>query len=364
MRAVAFVVALVLPGAAFGQAAKKVDVTECVGRGLEFLKKKQWADGHWEAARGQYPTVCTALAGLAFLMEGSNLREGKYSDQIARAVDWFLVKSQANGLLGTPQNPTESSRYMYGHGYGLLFLASAYGEEADVARRKAMEKLLRKAVTFTVEAQTRQGGWGYVTAAAGGGFDEGHVLVIQLQGLCAARNAGIPVPKACVGKAMEYFRKSTTVRGGIVYHLGAAGPPPAEGGERPAVTAGGVVSAFCSGLGDEKTLAAWVRYCREAIWNDGRVAPAGGHDDFQTYYFAQVVFALGEDRYGEIVPNDPKGKWVVWSKYRDNLYRYLRESQAADGGWAGGFDGDGLIVTSFRLHLLQLENNLLPPYHR
>ena len=32
----------------------------------------------------------TALAGMALLMEGSTLREGKYSDNIRKAVDWLM----------------------------------------------------------------------------------------------------------------------------------------------------------------------------------------------------------------------------------------------------------------------------------
>src|SRR5258708_4415212 len=49
-------------------------VEEAVEEGLKYLKRTQQADGHWEAQGGQYPTTMTALAGMAFLMEGSTLR--------------------------------------------------------------------------------------------------------------------------------------------------------------------------------------------------------------------------------------------------------------------------------------------------
>ena len=111
---------------------KKVDkkrVEESIEKGLEYLKKTQAQDGHWEAAGGQYPTSMTALAGMCFLMEGSTLKEGKYSDQVKLAVEWFLKpnRQQPDGLLGDVRNPTEATRYMYGHGFGTMFLASAYG---------------------------------------------------------------------------------------------------------------------------------------------------------------------------------------------------------------------------------------------
>ena len=100
-------------------AKKKTDVDATVEKGLEWLKRNQEADGHWAAQGGQYPTTMTALAGMCFLMEGSTLREGKYSDQLLKAVDWIMKRAQPNGLLGNPNNPTEASRYMYGHGFAL-----------------------------------------------------------------------------------------------------------------------------------------------------------------------------------------------------------------------------------------------------
>src|ERR1700730_2645566 len=92
-----------------------------VQKGLEWVAKQQHRDGHWEAIGGQYPSAMTALAGMVLLMEGSTIREGKYADRIRRAVDWLMERSQRNGLLANPNNAVEMGRYMYGHGFGLLF---------------------------------------------------------------------------------------------------------------------------------------------------------------------------------------------------------------------------------------------------
>ena len=164
-----------------GAKKKNADVDIMVDKGLGWLKKTQAPDGHWEAAGGQYPTTMTALAGMCMLMEGSTLREGKYSENLEKAVNWFMQRTQANGLLGNPNNPTEASRYMYGHGFGLLFLASVYGEEEDVERRKKLETILKKAVEFTGNAQTNRGGWGYMSAKDGANFDEGSTTITQIQ---------------------------------------------------------------------------------------------------------------------------------------------------------------------------------------
>ena len=209
----------------------KKEIEAAITKGLDYLKKSQMPDGHWEAQGGQYPTTMTALAGMAFLMEGSTLKEGKYSDQVKKAVDWFLApaRQQPNGMLGDVRNPTEQTRYMYGQGFGTMFLASVYGEEEDKEQREKLEKLLKKAVEFICKAQTSKdhkkaegktvkiGGWGYVSATEGNNFDEGSVTITALQGLRAARNAGIPVPKENIDRAVDYLEACTTPKGGIIY---------------------------------------------------------------------------------------------------------------------------------------------------
>src|SRR5262245_29971054 len=77
---------------------------ETIRKGLEWLVKQQYKDGHWDVQGGQYPTPMTALAGMALLMEGSTVREGKYAKNIRRAADWLMERSQKggnrNGLIG------------------------------------------------------------------------------------------------------------------------------------------------------------------------------------------------------------------------------------------------------------------------
>lgn len=338
---------------------KKLDADQMVEKGLEWLKRNQAADGHWEAQGAQYPTTMTAIAGMALLMEGSTLREGKYSDNLVKAVNWFLVRSQPNGLLGNPSNPTEASRYIYGHGFGLMFLASVYGEEDDEDRRKKLEQVLKRAVDFTCKAQTDKGGWGYVSALEGGNFDEGSTTITQLQALRAARNAGIPVPKKTIDNSVEYLRKCTTPRGGIIYNLSSGGIA-ASGQERPPITAAAVACAFSSGQYNDEYAKKWIQYCKENIpYAKGRLS----HDEYQSYYFAQAIYVLGDDRYGQMFPKVAKADWLTWSAYREAMYEYLKGQQAADGSWSGGYIGP-VFSTATNLTILQLEKGILPIYHR
>src|SRR5207248_3137723 len=81
---------------------------------------------------------------------------------------------------------------------------------------------------------------GYVSSADGSNFDEGSVTITQLQGLRAARNAGIPVPKETITRAMEYLEACTTTKGGVIYSYAGSGGAAAAGQERPPITAAAV----------------------------------------------------------------------------------------------------------------------------
>ncbi|MBY0523360.1 MAG: terpene cyclase/mutase family protein [Gemmataceae bacterium] len=330
-----------------------------IDKGLEWVAKAQSRDGHWDANGGQYPTTMTSLAGIVLLMEGSTMREGKYAEKIRKAVDWLLDRTQRNGLIGNPNNATETGRYMYGHGFSLLFLASVCGEEEDADRRKKLEEVLTRAVEFCGKSQTDRGGWGYVSAADGGGFDEGSVTITQLQGLRAARNAGIVVPKTIIDKSREYLRKCTTPKGGIIYSLanGAA----MNGGERPALTAAAVACSFSSGEYSDDYAKKWIEYCRTAI-PIGQVTRQG-HDEYLHYYFGQALYILGDKGYAKLFPKTDEKDHMTWSKYKKAMFEHLVKTQTNEGSWTGGYIGP-IYSTSVYLTLLQLENSTLPIYQR
>jgi hypothetical protein len=332
---------------------------KAIDKGLEWVAKAQHRDGHWDANAGQYPTTMTALGGMALLMEGSTMREGKYAEKVRKAVDWLMDRCQRNGLIGNPNNPTESARYMYGHGFALLFLSQVYGEEEDGDRRKKLETILTKAVDFTGKAQTPRGGWGYVSSADGGGFDEGSVTVTQVQGLRAARNAGIEVPKGIIDKAHEYLKKCTTERGGVIYSLAHGGA--AMGGERPPLTAAALATVFSAGQYNSPLAKKWLIYCKTNI----PIAQVGrsGHDEYMQYYYAQALYILGDKGYKKLFPDGKDSDALTWSQYRKQMFDHLVKSQGADGSWSGGYIGP-IFSTTTHLTILQLDNGTLPIYQR
>src|SRR5271166_3058254 len=73
-----------------------------ISRGLDWLANSQSSRGHWAAGESRYPTSMTALSGTALLLEGSTTTQGKYQQNIKRAVDYLVSRSRANGLIGDP----------------------------------------------------------------------------------------------------------------------------------------------------------------------------------------------------------------------------------------------------------------------
>ena len=241
----------------------------------------------------------TGLAGIALLMEGSTVREGKYSTQIRKCADWLMERSMRggnrDGLVGNPDHPTETGRYMYGHGFATLFLACVYGDEEDRDRREKLKDILTRAVKYIGNAQSTQGGWFYTSKVDGHDQDEGSVTITEMQALRAARNAGIPVPKAIVKKAHDYLKNSTTAQGGVVYSLGRGGVGAPLGGERPALTAAAIACLFSAGEYKDELCKKWFKHCQRKPFRPAAAAFAWGTMNTPTTTTLRAVYSLGDD---------------------------------------------------------------------
>ncbi len=341
---------------------------ETVRKGLEWLAKQQQSDGHFAANGNQYPVSMTALSGMALLMEGSTIREGKYAPQIKKAAEWLMDRSmrgQRDGLIGNTDNPTEAGRYMYGHGFATLFLACVYGDEDNEKRRERLKDILTRAVKYIGNAQSTQGGWFYTSKADGHDQDEGSVTITQVQALRAAKNAGIAVPKDFIKKAQDYLKHSTTERGGVVYSLGRGGMRAAAGGERPALTAAAISCGFSAGEYKSDLVKKWFKYCQTAV-PIGLGGVRVGHDEYTHYYYAQAVYILGETGWEKLFGPTPENDRLTWSKYKAAMFDRLQSMQHQDGSWpsGGGFSVGPVYSTAVYLSIMQLDKAALPIYQR
>jgi hypothetical protein len=336
------------------------NVQKAIDKGLEYLAKNQSKGGYFEGNGGQYPVALTSLAGMALLMEGSTLREGKYSDNVRRIVDFLMERTQRNGMIGNPNNLQEAQRYTYGHGFALLFLSCVYGEEEDGDRRQKLEEVLTKAVDFCGKAQTSRGGWGYVSAADSGDFDEGSVTITQLQALRAARNVGIVVPKGIIDKARKYLEDSTTASGGVLYR-------PGQPGERPALTAAAVACGFSVGEYESAIVKKWIKSAHQSIGALGAGSGRFGHDEYAHFYFSQAVYTLGDEGYAKLFPGTVAKDCLTWTKYKETNFKNMVAAQNEDGTWTGNSPWarfGAVYTTAIYLCILQLDKGVLPIFQR
>src|SRR5438445_291074 len=80
------------------------------------------------------------------------------------------------------------------------------GSASDLS--KQVHEVLEGAVKLSLASQTSKGGWGYSFAGERlYGLDEASTTITQIQGLRAARNAGISVPSKAISRAVEYVRQ-------------------------------------------------------------------------------------------------------------------------------------------------------------
>jgi len=341
---------------------------DMVRKGLEWLAKQQQRDGHWGANGNGYPVSMTALAGMALLMEGSTLRAGKYKDHLVKATDWILSRCQKggarDGLIGKTENNNEAARYMYGHGFATLFLASVYGDAVNAQQQDKIKDALQRAVKYTINAQGSKGGF-YYTAKGdppGTDRDEGSVTITQVQALRACRNAGIPVPKAVIKNVYKYLKECTSPRGSVYYSLQSRM-------ERPPITAAAIACLFNAGEYKDDLGKKWLKHCQQTIPAQ-LGAPQGGirigHDEYTHYYWGQCIYMLGDKGWEKLFGPAAEADRITWSKYRDNLFDQLMKIQNADGSFNsnGGFGVGPVYSTSMWLTVLQLDRGLLPIYQR
>src|SRR5262249_26040943 len=227
-----------------------------------------------------------------------------------------------------PNLPGEAGRYMYGHGFALLFLSCVYGEGEDANQRRKLERVLVRAVEFTRDAQTTRGGWGYVPARNSHHFHAGSVAVTRVQALRPARNAGIKAPPDAIKDALKYLQDATGPDGGVVYNLAGGGSG------RPPLTAAALACGFSAGDSKVALIRQWFKFCQRQVprLSSSRL----GYDEYTHYYYGQALYLLGDDGYAKLFPGSKEADRLTWTKYRAHTFDFLKQTQSAEGCWTSG----------------------------
>jgi hypothetical protein len=304
-----------------------------IERGLEWLAARQNPDGSF-GAHPQYSgnVSVVGLCGLAMLASGSTPTRGPYAAEIARAVEYLQHHTRDDGLILNPDYPSQGP--MYGQGFGLLFLAEAYGMTADDQRLKP---LLSAAIELVVNTQNPQGGWRYQPVP-----DEADisVTVCQVMALRSAKNAGFFVPADTIDRAVTYIKHLQNADGGFSYRW--------EDERLSAFprSAGAVVALQSAGIYQGPEIDSAIEYL-ETFRPDRR-----GHETFNYYlyghyYGVQAMWFVGGER------------WQRWfPSVRDDMIA----RQLPAGSWESPYSDE--YGTAMALIMLQMPNNILPIFQR
>src|SRR5207244_12445218 len=124
-----------------------------------------------------------------------------------------------------------------------------------------------------------------------------------------------------------------------------------SGGERAPLTVAAVACMFSAGEYNSGLAKQWLRYCQANI----PIAQVGrfGHDEYTHYYYAQVLYILGEQRFPKLFPEAKESEQLTWSKYRKAIFDDLARTQSSDGSWMGGCAGP-IFATTVYLSRLSL----------
>jgi hypothetical protein len=300
---------------------------QAVDKGLGWLAKQ--ANSGSGMGDGGYSIAISALAGLAFLADGSMPNDGRYGRESQRVLEFVLKNCQESGLIAS----SNDSSPMYGHGFATLYLAEAYG----MAPRPDLGEKLHNAVRLIVNTQQPNvGGWRYQALPTDSDIS---VTICQIMALRAARNAGIRVPNDTIENAIQYVRKSQEPDGGFRYTLSG-------GGSAYPRSAAGVAALYYmrSGDGFADEIKRGVDYLKARIPSVGGTGDGEGNFYYANYYATQAMFMYGG------------GPWeAYWPGIQKTL---LARQDKATGTWSG--ESGTVYGTSMALIMLQVPNRLLP----
>lgn len=335
---------------------------QAIDAGLAFLARAQKTDGSWG---GNNRVAKSALAGLAFLAAGSQPDRGPHAEHLRKSLRFILqCARRRHGHITDWQTNDWSD--VHNHGYGLLFLAMAYGSIRDPELAEEVREAIDRGIALSLKAQTDTGGWGYsiTTPNHNGMKDEGSCTITQIAALRACREAGFHVLRDPIEKAVGYIKKCAYQRG-FYYALEYQGKPIVRLGDstfvpaskpRFAITAASVsvLNAYGAPPVRDDALAALVEngldYLGDFIprklqnWDDSDFFYYGN------FYAVQALMAAGGERWR-----------AYWKAVRDELLR----RQSKNGCWEDekrwGY-ADENIDTAFALLVLQAPCRRLPFY--
>ena len=326
-------------------APSAVDVARhtAIAEGLAWLARNQAENPDGSFPRGEAdewaPIGVTSLCALAFMAGGSSPSRGPHGREAGLAIEYLLDHvdlAQGSNRYGYISNQGDKLSRMHGHGFATLALAEAYGM---APRNPRLKKALVAAVGVIERSQAPEGGWYYEPRPVN---HEGSVTICLVQALRAARNAGVRVDPAVIGRAEGYVMALRNEAGLFRYQLDREDAS-------IALTAAAISTLNAAGRYDDSI----IRESVDAIWRDLEGRRTKGKTvkfpNYERLYIAQAFFQLSDDT-----------NFATW--FEDEVTSILRKRKS-DGSWRDPKYGDA-YATAVNVLVLSLPDGMLPIFQR
>jgi hypothetical protein len=256
---------------------------------------------------------------LAFLGAGHSHREGPYSTEVARGLDYLRRAQKSNGnLCGDAE--------LFAQTYCHSMASFAVGEAYALTKDKRLDPIVRAATAYSLAIQhPTDGGWRYRPGDTG----DTSQLGWQVMSLKSAELAGLKAPEVTWTRVDRFLRRVS--RG----------------------QAGGLAVYRPEGAVPSRPMTAEALYCRQLVSGraDGGLSPGGLNEalssilkgppslgEVNLYYWYYATLAL--HRAQNVSPQAAES----WRQWNEALTATLLASQNQDGSWPetciwGGYGG-------------------------
>lgn len=332
------------------------DTVKAVSQGIKWLADSQENVGKWSpqkyGGREEYTVALTGLSLLCFTAEGNTHVKGKYAKTVNRAVKYLISVQEPNGLLNTPLPKNRSVNYMYNHGiatYALLedyFIAHNYPESESNELTKTLGESIIKAVSFIVQSQSNNGGWGYLSNSQ---LPNTSVTVWQVQALRLASMLDIPGVDNALRKSYQWLGDVTNDNGLVDYKESADYPNSPYALTASGITAYLWIDSLPVMKSEENNV---IKKRLDNLYNKQialfsenlPLSKSATDNDFCYWYWGTMVM---------ISPDNQE-----WQKWNAQIKEILIKNQAENGTWQfndkWGMFGGQLYTTTMAILTLQV----------
>jgi len=301
---------------------------------LRWLAAHQHAEGRWSSTTwdagcqvddkcagpgialgdARYDAGLTGLALLAFLESGHAPSQGRYQEQVRRALTWLRQQQERTGAIAYRQGEE-----VYNHAIATRALCRAIQVFPD----PQLERAASLAIDYCLVAQNPGSGWKY---NAQDGRSDTSVTGWMLTALEAGKKAGLKVPQGAFKGAASFVDQATDANGATGYERPGGGSSffPQNDGKYdtlPTMTAAGVAIRLLTG---ERASGDVVKKGLRLMDDNPPAWPRDGSTrQLNFYYWHYATLA-----------HDLAGEGEGWRKeLLAALLPTQRETGCADGSW-------------------------------